>query len=124
MICQLQGTVYKPRNKKVFYYETESGAEFDKNAELIGLEKEDVSIKLGDQIVRLSPFLQGVQEAIRESLRFQDNARTEGQIERECREKKGQIEIDPGIWRYPGSTINLLEFADYPVKIEEEEKKE
>ncbi len=125
MICQLQGTVYKPRNQKVFYYETESGAEFDKDAELIGLEKEDVSLKLRDQIVRLSPYLQEVQKAIRDNIFWQKNAKDFAQMEEESFTKKGFKKKSPGVWQLrggDGKMYDVKELSDYPVNLEEQRK--
>lgn len=121
MICQLQGTVYRPRNKKVFYYESESGAEFDKDAQLIGLEKEDVSEKLGDQIVRLSPYLQEVQKSIRDNIFYQKNAKIDAKIERDAFLNKGYKEVRPGIWEKNGYQVKEV-LSDYPVNLEEKEE--
>jgi len=121
MICQLQGTVYKPRNEKVFYYETESGAEFDKNAMLCGLEREHVSLKLGDQIVRLSPYLQEVQRSIRDNIFWQKNAKDFAKMEEEIFIRRGFTKKSPGIWQRKGRDGKMYDFketGDYPVNLE------
>ena len=126
MICQLQGTVYKPRNEKVFYYETESEAEFGKYAELVGLKKEDVSEKLGEQIVKLSPYLQEVQKAIRDSIFYQKNAKDFSRMEEEAYLKRGFKKKSPGIWQLrggDGKMHDVKELSDYPVNLEEEREK-
>ncbi len=122
MICQLQGTVYKPRNEKVFYYETESEAEFGKYADLVGLKRENVSCKMAEQIVRLSPYLQEVQESIRNSIFYQKNAKDFAQMEEEAFTKRGFTKKSPGIWQKEGSDgkmHDVKELSDYPVNLEE-----
>ncbi len=111
---------FRPRRNtrgKVRFYETDSGSEWDSSALLIGLAKEDLSDNLRDKIMELSGYLQAVQEAIREGIKYQADEQMNAQIEREVYTKRGMVEIDPGIWQYPGKDFSILEFmADYPMK--------
>ncbi len=124
MICDMN-SIYKRRTKEVRFYDTDSGAEFNRYADLIGLEKEDVSIKLGEQIVRLSPYLQEVQKAIRDSIFYQKNAKDFAQMEEESFTKKGFKKKSPGVWQLKGGDgkmYDVKELSDYPVNLEEEKK--
>lgn len=117
---------FRPRKNskgKVRFYESDSTAEFDERGLLIGMSKTDLSIELADKIMEFSGYLQAVQEAIREGIRYQEHEQTDAQIERESRKERGQKEVSSGVWRIPGSKINLYEFmSDYPMKPKRERK--
>lgn len=119
MICDLN-SVYKKRTKKVRFYETESGAEFDQKGYLIGLAGEDLSDKLRDKIMELSPFLRAVFESIQDNIKWQENARNLAEIERKAFVRKGYTEKSPGVWEKRG--FEVKEVGDYPVNLGEEEK--
>ena len=107
-------SIYKARNKKVRFYETESGSEWDSRGFLIGLNNEDLSDGLRDKIMELSPYLFEVFSAIQKNIHYQDNAKEEASYERGARIKRGFKEVAPGIWEKNGYKVKG--FGDYPVK--------
>ncbi len=118
MICDMD-PVYRPRNKRVRFYETETTSEWDSKGYLIGLAKQDLSDDLRDKIMELSPFIFEVFKSIQAGIRFQEEAQSMAKYESESREKRGQKQVEPGIWEYKNG-IRVKEFGDYPVKQEEE----
>ncbi len=119
MICDMK-SIYRPRNKKVRFYCTESSAEFDDRGFLCGLNKEDLSEGLADKIMELSPYLQEVFSCIQKNIHYQENAKEDADYERKSRLKRGFKEVAPGIWEKNGYKVK--EFGDYPVNLEEQEK--
>ena len=114
MICDMD-SVYRPRNKKVRFWESETGSEWDSRGFLIGLNNEDLSDGLRDKIMELSPYLFEVFKSIQAGIRYQENAKAEADYERKGRIKRGQKEVAPGIWEYKNG-IRVKEFGEYPVK--------
>ncbi len=121
MICDLN-SVYKKRNKNVRFYETESGAEFDKRGFLIGLNNEDLSDGLRDKIMDLSPFLQEVFASIQKNIHYQRNEIETARMEREAYEEKGFVEDRPGYWKHRKSGKVIKGMLDYPVNLGEKEE--
>ncbi len=123
MICDMK-SIYKPRNKNVRFFETESGSEWDSRGFLIGLNKEDLSDGLRDKIMDLSPFLQEVFFSIQKNIHYQRNARDFAKMERESFLERGYTEKSPGVWQLKGGDgkmYNVKELSDYPVNLEEKE---
>ncbi len=118
MICDLN-SIYKKRNKRVRFYEDVTQSEWDDRGFLIGLAGEDLSNKLRDKIMDLSPFLQEVFASIQKNIHYQRNAKELAKMEREAFLKKGYTEKRPGVWQFKG--FEVKEVGDYPVNLEEKE---
>lgn len=125
MICDMD-SVYRPRNKKVRFYETESGSEWDFRGFLIGLNNEDLSDGLRDKIMELSPYLFEVFSAIQKGIKYQENAKNFAKMEEESFIKRGFKKKSPGIWQLKGGDgkmYDVKELSDYPVDLEEQKKR-